>query len=134
MARRFILSDDLTGNEEESVKTLVFMVQGQNYEIDLSDASRKAFDKALKRFIDKGRKITALRARSLATEETSDAEETANIRAWAKQQPENDEWQVGDKGRISADVREAFQKAHSETSEDDSDSEGNDDNADSDSE
>ena len=129
MARRFILSDDMSGNEGDDVKTLVYMVQGQHYEIDLSDANRKSFDKALRRFNDKARKITRLRAASLVNETTSDAEDVSAIREWAKAQDENETWQVGDKGRISAEVREAYVKAHAENDDnDDNDDNENDDN------
>jgi type III secretion system FlhB-like substrate exporter len=103
MARRFILSDDLTGNESEDVKGHLFMVDNVFYEVDFSGESFDSFEKALAPFIKvmrETRRITAT-----AKGEASKAEA---IRQWAKANG----LAISERGRMSDEVIAAYEKAH----------------------
>jgi hypothetical protein len=49
--------DDVTGKESADVKTVGFSVRGIAYEIDLSDVTEQAFDKAIARYVSAARKV-----------------------------------------------------------------------------
>lgn len=105
MAQRTIttITDDIDGSPE--AKPYTFAWQGTSYEIDLGDANRDAFLKALEPYINAGRKVTRSRARGVAARGgTGDA---AEIREWAKANG----FEVTERGRISREVRAAFFKA-----------------------
>lgn len=106
MARKvqIILEDDLDGGEATQTKT--FGLDGINYEIDLSDKNADKLAKALDPFIAAARKVgkTASRTKKAAAGGPTPAE----IRAWAK----DNGYEVPERGRIPADVREAFDAAN----------------------
>ena len=104
MAQRvqIILEDDLDGgNADETVK---FGLDGAEYEIDLSKKNAAALRKALAAYTASARKVSGRRRRGSATKRSSDA---ATIRAWAEQNG----YQVSSRGRIPAEVREAYAAA-----------------------
>lgn len=106
MARRVILSDDLTGLESEDVETVTYGISGTFYEIDLSEVSWKKMEKALTPFIKASREITradAIRRMAAPSDSVSDTE---NIRAWARENG----FEVGDRGRLSEEIRAAYAK------------------------
>jgi hypothetical protein len=105
MARRFILSDDLSGNESEDVKNHVYMVDNVFYEVDFSADSFAEFEKALARFIKVSRETRRITA--TAKGEASKAEV---IRQWAKANG----MEVAEKGRLSEDIIAAYDAAHSD--------------------
>lgn len=110
MARRFILSDDLTGNESEDVTNHVYMIDNVFYEVDFSVASFALFEKALAEFIKVSRETRRITA--TAKGEASQAEV---IRQWAKANG----MEVAEKGRLSEDVINAYDRAHSNDSQTD---------------
>src|SRR6266568_1974123 len=97
MARRIILSDDLTGNESEDVKTHLFMVDNVFYEVDFSDDSFELFEKALGKFI----KVSCETRRITATAK-GEASQSEKIRQWAKANGID----VAERGRLPEDVIE----------------------------
>ncbi|AJC54025.1 Lsr2 family protein [Streptomyces sp. 769] len=103
-----IYTDDLTGEETEEAKTHTIAIDGISYEIDLGPDSYDKLMEAVGPFITNGRKVgrvgKAAKQRSTGSSASGD---TANIRAWAKENGYN----VNDRGRVPADVREAYQKA-----------------------
>lgn len=114
------LIDDLDGAviEPGDGGTVTFAFDGRGYEIDLSNANRTALHDALKPYIDAGRGTAARpaslpeaprrRARRNGPVTTTSASELAEIRDWARANGH----QVGDRGRISAEIREAYTAAN----------------------
>jgi hypothetical protein len=99
-----VLEDDL--DQSEATQTVSFALDGTSYEIDLNDANAAALRDALAPYVGHGRKVAgARRGRRSASTEAHSAKE---VRAWAR----SNGHEVPDRGRIPADVREAFDKAH----------------------
>ena len=105
------LVDDLDGTvlENGAGSTVRFSLEGRQYEIDLSDANAQKLRSALAPFISAGRSVAGS-TRSTATRRSSRSNtgELAAIRAWAQ----GHGYTVGDRGRISAEVREAYERAN----------------------
>lgn len=114
MAERIVrqLIDDIDGTDITEGKggRIEFSVQGVSYEIDLADANTAKFTKALKPYIDAAKKVGPARgARSkLGTAKKSSPEHLAAIRDWARKNGH----EVSDRGRIKAEIVEAFDAAH----------------------
>jgi hypothetical protein len=100
-----VLIDDLDGSEAE--ETVSFGLDGTSYEIDLNKKNAAALRDALAGYVGNARKVSASRRgrRSAATSVGPSARE---IRDWAR----SNGFKVPDRGRIPAEVREAFDKAH----------------------
>lgn len=102
--------DDITGDEGASLAE--FMLDGVNYEIDLTEENRRKLREALAEFIDAGRKVSARTARRLAVTGQGtaparvDREQTQAIREWARRHGR----QVSNRGRIPEVLRIAFEK------------------------
>ena len=109
MARRVILSDDLTGNESEDVKTYDYMVSNVFYQIDLSDDSFEKFEKAIARFVKVSRET-----RRITSTAKGEANLSERIRQWAKANGH----EVGEKGRLSAEIIAAYHEANSNSQTD----------------
>lgn len=105
------LVDDLDGKvlENGAGSTVRFALEGRQYEIDLSDANAQKLRSALAPFISAGRSAAGA-ARSSGPRRTSRSNtgELAVIRSWAQ----GNGYTVGDRGRISAEVREAYERAN----------------------
>ena len=99
-----ILVDDLDGNEAD--ETVTFGLDGTTYEIDLTDSNAAALREALSGYVGHARKVTggARRGRKAA----SSSSNTKDVREWAKGQGMD----VSERGRISADVQQAYDTAH----------------------
>lgn len=103
-----LLVDDLSGGEAD--ETVTFALDGKSYEIDLSDANAQKLRESLAEFVKAGRKTggrSAGRGKARAAA-SAGGQDTAKIRAWAKENGYN----VNDRGRVPADIREAFEKAN----------------------
>jgi len=102
-----MLVDDLDGGSaDENVR---FGLDGVSYEIDLSSANSAELRSALERFIAAGRKTSAgrpARTKVIAGARTNDS---ALIRQWAR----DNGYTVNSRGRIQAEIQEAYQKANS---------------------
>ena len=105
-----MLTDDLDGSE--ATETVRFGLDGRDYEVDLSKKNAKSLRDGLKRYVEVGRKTGGRRtSRSGGTSGGSgrgDRAQLSAIRAWARQQG----MEVSERGRISARVQEAYNKAH----------------------
>lgn len=106
------LVDDLDGSEaDESVK---FALDGVAYEIDLSAKNAAKLRNSLETYVQAARRTggRAARGRGRSSRSSSGGAassrkpETAEIRAWAKAQG----YDVSDRGRIPADVIDAYYK------------------------
>ena len=102
-----VLIDDLDGSEaEESVK---FSLDGVSYEIDLSAKNAAKLRKEFASYVGSARRVGGRAARGRAAKPARGSArkpETAEIRAWAKDQG----YDVSDRGRIPAEIIEAYQK------------------------
>ncbi|MFF8787298.1 Lsr2 family protein [Streptomyces sp. NPDC015125] len=99
-----IFTDDLTGEESTEAATHTLSLDGVTYEIDLSPDSYDQLLEAVGPFLKAGRKSGKGRKPRKAA---GGNEDTAAIRAWAKSSGYN----VSDRGRVPAEIREAYQKA-----------------------
>lgn len=106
------LVDDLTGGD--ATETIKFAVDGKAYVIDLNDKNADKLRKAFTPYVEKARRDVAGPAattgkgstgRNRSARSDSDAEA---VRAWAREQG----LPVSARGRISADVREAYAASH----------------------
>ena len=100
-----VLEDDIDGSEAS--QTVSFALDGTSYEIDLNDKNAGGLRDALATYIGHGRKVSGAgrRGRRSAAAGGTSAKE---IRDWAR----SNGHKVPDRGRIPADVREAFEAAH----------------------
>ncbi len=99
--------DDLDGSEAEG--TVLFGLDGTQYEIDLSTGHAKELQTALARYIDAGRKVTGAARQAGRTRRQAPANGIRNteMRAWAKAQG----LEVKERGRVPADVIAQYQEA-----------------------
>jgi hypothetical protein len=101
------LIDDVDGTTAN--ETIVFSLDGASYEIDLNSANATRLREALAPFIGAGRRLVRPAAVSKrAKTPDSDKGQVAAIREWAKQNG----YKVGEKGRIPAPVRMAYDSQH----------------------
>jgi hypothetical protein len=100
-----VLIDDLDGSDAD--ETVSFGLDGTSYEIDLNKKNAAALRDVLSGYVGHARKVSSTRRarRSAATAIGPSARE---IRDWAR----SNGFKVPDRGRIPAEVREAFEKAH----------------------
>ncbi|OKI09746.1 hypothetical protein A6A06_03595 [Streptomyces sp. CB02923] len=108
-----IYTDDLTGEESAEVATHSLAVDGIAYEVDLAPDSYDKLLEAIGPFLKAGRRTGRMktgagsRKAGSASGSGSGSGETAKIRAWAK----DNGYEVNERGRVSADIREAYQNA-----------------------
>ena len=112
MAQRVnvVLVDDLDGSD--AVETVSFALDGVDYEIDLSEQHAGELRNALALYIGHGRRTGGRRRKSSGGSAKSPAAaggpSPSEIRAWARENG----WDVPERGRVAADVREAYAAAH----------------------
>jgi hypothetical protein len=105
-----LLLDDLSGGEAE--ETVTFALDGKSYEIDLNSENADKLRSALDPYVKAGRRSGGGRAargrgRAAAPAGGTSSQDTAKIRAWAKENG----YEVNDRGRVPANIREAYEKA-----------------------
>ncbi|THA41798.1 Lsr2 family protein [Streptomyces sp. A1547] len=100
------LIDDLDGSE--AAQTVVFALDGKTYEIDLSDGNAEKLRGGLAPFLGAARKTSGGRTAARRMGSAKPADDTAAIRAWAKAQG----LEVNDRGRVPADIKQAYANAH----------------------
>jgi hypothetical protein len=103
------LVDDVDGTTADS--TVEFALDGVSYQIDLSDENAAKLRDSLASFVANarktgGRKKVASKSKS-NTPSTADRERNQAIREWARSQG----MQVSDRGRIPAEIVEAYDNA-----------------------
>lgn len=114
MAERIVrqLIDDIDGTEipDGGGERIEFSVRGVSYQIDLSTANVAKLDKALKPFVAGAMKVGGSRSRrtKASTNGKASKEHLTAIREWARKNGHD----VSDRGRIKAEVVEAFDAAH----------------------
>ena len=110
MAQRtvVILEDDIDGGE--ATETVTFGLDGVTYEIDLNDKNAADLRAALAPWVGHGRRI-ARGGRAAAPARPSrkrGSSEATVMREWARANG----YTVNDRGRISAEIRAAYEAAH----------------------
>jgi hypothetical protein len=120
MAQRVnvVLVDDLDG--QEASETVAFAVDGAQYEIDLSADNADKLREALAPYIAHARRANSSSGRRRSSGggrssggrsgsgSSSGGASAAEIRTWAREHGH----QVPERGRVSAEVREAYDAAH----------------------
>lgn len=112
MARRVITDtiSDISGELIEGDGEVSFALDGQEYEIDLTEAEREQLVVSLGRWIEHARKVRGAtntkRRRTRTTLPT--AVNLTTVREWAKKQG----LEVSERGRIAASTIKAFEDAH----------------------
>ncbi|WP_067715356.1 histone-like nucleoid-structuring protein Lsr2 [Nocardia yamanashiensis] len=106
------LVDDYDG-ESKADETVFFSIDGNEYEIDLSNKNAGKLRESLEPWTEKARKVgrsTKRKAGVIAggrTRPAVDREESTAIREWARAQGH----QVSSRGRIPAEIVDAYQRA-----------------------
>lgn len=109
------LIDDIDGSAAS--ETVAFALDGAAYEIDLNDKNAKKLRDALATFVANGRRTDAGRRGGRPAARTgrparaavgSNREHLAAVRDWARKNG----YEVSDRGRIKAEIVEAFEAAH----------------------
>jgi hypothetical protein len=116
MAERVIrqLIDDFDGSDIPDGKgeRVKFSLRGVDYQIDLSAANVTKLNKVLKPYIDAAMQVRGNRAPrpkpSAARRRTGRSDQLAAIRTWARKNG----YTVSDRGRLKAEIVEAFEAAH----------------------
>lgn len=109
MAQRvkIILEDDYDGGVAE--ETVTFSLDGAEYEIDLSTDNAAELRGAFAPWVSHARKVGGKkRARAARGGAGEGAAASSDIRAWAL----DNGMDVSSRGRISTEVRQAYEQAH----------------------
>lgn len=103
-----LLVDDLDGGEAD--ETVTFALDGKTYEIDLTTSNADKLRGLLEPYVKGGRRTggRASGGRGKARAASGGSQDTAQIRAWAKENG----FEVNDRGRVPATIREAYEKAN----------------------
>lgn len=96
------ITDDLDGSED--AETVTFSLDGQSYEIDLSEKNAGELRKALAPYADAARKQGGARRRPRRIASGADTPNPVEVRAWAATQG----IEVAARGRIPAEVVERY--------------------------
>lgn len=104
---QIILEDDIDGGAAD--ETVTFALDGTAYEIDLSAKNAAALRDAFAPFVGAGRKAGRSRAGTRQRRAGGGRPaDLAAVREWARATG----YQVSDRGRISAQIQEAYEAAH----------------------
>lgn len=109
MAQRVhvVLVDDIDGGDAS--ETVSFGLDGVDYEIDLSEQHANELREALALYVGHGRRTGGRkRGGQRAAGGGKEGPSASDIREWARENG----WDVPARGRVSAEVREAYAAAH----------------------
>jgi nucleoid-associated protein Lsr2 len=110
MAQRVnvVLVDDIDGSD--ATETVGFALDGVDYEIDLSEKHAKELRNAVSLYVGHARRTGGRRksGRRSSSPASTAGTSAAEIRAWARENG----WDVPERGRVSAEVREAYAAAN----------------------
>ncbi len=110
MAQRteVILIDDLDGGSAD--ETVRFALDGSSYEIDLSEQNARQLRDDFARYVGAARRAGGRpgSSRPRRGSARTDPAQTAAIRDWAR----SNGLQVSDRGRISREIMDSWEKAH----------------------
>lgn len=109
MARKVVTTyiSDLSGKEAE--ETIDLHLDGISRRLDLTSSEAQKLRKVVEPYLEKGQKIP--RSEKLARRKTgsnaAERQERARIRSWAQENG----YDIGDRGRIAAEIQEAYYAA-----------------------
>jgi hypothetical protein len=108
MAIKTIRMDDIDGTSD--AKSYSFALNGDQYEIDLSESNFQQLSEALAPYIKVAAKATSRlpRERSASSAPKSNKEELQRVRQWAKDNGHN----VSERGRVAQSVVDAYHAAN----------------------
>ena len=108
MAQRvnIVLEDDLDGTDAD--ETVTFALDGVGYEIDLSSANATQLRDALAPYVGHARRTSSRRPGGRPAPRAGGKRDLSEVREWARSKGHK----VSDRGRISAEIQAAFDKAH----------------------
>ncbi|MFE9686854.1 Lsr2 family protein [Streptomyces sp. NPDC006285] len=113
MAQKVVTTyvDDLTGEESTDIATHSILIDGAGVEIDLADENYEKLLELLNPYLhaDGARRIRGTTKATGKPKQTGGRKaDSSAIRAWAK----SNGYEVNDRGRVPASVREEYQKAN----------------------
>ena len=113
MARKVVVEriDDIDGTpiKNGNGETIAFSVDGVDCEIDLKDKNAREFRSILTYYIEHATRVGGRKRRSTPSVETSQGRKRAKeIREWAT----TEGYQLSARGRIPAQIEEAYSAAH----------------------
>lgn len=100
-----VLSDDLDGSEAS--ESILFSLDGDEYEIDLNDEHASELRDVLQRFTQAARKTSGTRTRPAGRKAQHPGTDTKAVRRWAIENG----FTVNTRGRIQQDILEKYQTA-----------------------
>lgn len=105
-----ILVSDITGKEiaEGDGETVAFTLDGQSYELDLTNKEADKFRGLFQDYIAVARKSGGRRTARSASKSSGSKEDLAAIREWAKANGH----EVSERGRIAQSVKDAYYAAN----------------------
>lgn len=98
------LIDDIDGTD--ATETINFGIEGVDYEIDLNDEHAAELRGAFDKWVTHARRVGGRRTRRAAGSRTAGSSDAAAIRQWARENG----YEVSERGRIPAEVREAYEQ------------------------
>lgn len=105
-----LLVDDIDGGTAE--ETVTFALDGVQYEIDLSAEHAAELRNAFGTWVGHARKVSGRGSRGGSSSGGSSrprrSSDAGDVRSWAKENG----YEVSERGRISAEIREAYAAAH----------------------
>ncbi len=99
-------TDDLDGST--AAGTVRFGFDGANYEIDLSKSNARAFERTMAVYVGHARKMRTTGSRANGRRRAAASHDLADVRVWAA----SNGYQVSSRGRIAAEVTDAYHAAH----------------------
>jgi hypothetical protein len=101
-----VLVDDIDQSDAE--ETVTFGLDGKEYTIDLNAKHARALRDALAPYVGHARPVSSRGGRRTTTKAAASGAAPSEIRAWARENG----FEVPERGRVSAEVREAYAAAH----------------------
>jgi hypothetical protein len=108
MAQKVVttITDDIDGSDADD--SLEFTWEGLEYRIDLSEKNADKFRKVMAPYLAAAQRVGGRARRSKTTSTSRSASDAATVRAWAVEHG----YTVTDRGRISGEVRAAYEAAN----------------------
>lgn len=97
-------TDDLDGGKAE--RTIRFGFDGNSYEIDLSKANSRAFEKAMARYVGHARKLRGGRGRARSA--APPRRDASAVRQWARSAG----YEISSRGRVAAAIVAEYEANH----------------------
>ncbi len=101
-----VLVDDIDQSDAE--ETVTFGLDGKEYAIDLNSKHASSLRDALAPYVAHGRPVSGRGGRRSSAKAAASGTAPSEIRAWARANG----YDVPERGRVAAEVREAYAAAH----------------------